>query len=142
MAEKLFFVRTCDTATPPKRSSPGAAGYDLCAAFYVEVPARDRALIPTGIKVAIPSGYYGRIAPRSGLAVTQGLDVGAGVIDPDYRGEIYVLMFNHSDRPYLVSPGHRVAQLILERIGLPETEEVTSLDETERGEGAFGSTGV
>lgn len=142
MEEKLLFVRLCDTAVPPRRSSAGAAGYDLCASHYVEVAARDRALVPTGIRVRIPSGYYGRIAPRSGLAVTQGFDVGAGVIDCDYRGEVFVLIFNHGPENYLISPGQRVAQLIIEKIALPEVEEVASLDSTDRGPGAFGSTGL
>lgn len=141
MSDKLLFVRLCESAVPPSRASIGAAGYDLCASHYVEVKARDRALVPTGLRIAIPSGYYGRIAPRSGLAITQGLDVGAGVIDEDYRGEVFVLLFNHGSENYLVSPGQRIAQLIIQKIAIPDIQEVDSLDCTERGYGGFGSTG-
>lgn len=139
--DRLLFVRLCRDAVPPRRASPGAAGYDLCSTNYVVVRARDKALVPTGLRLQIPSGHYGRIAPRSGLAVTSGLDVGAGVIDADYRGEVMVLLFNHGNVDYLVSPGQRVCQLILEKISTPEVLEVASLDETDRGASGFGSTG-
>lgn len=142
MADSLLFVRMCDSAVPPKRASAGAAGYDLCASHYVEIPAGSRALVPTGLKLRIPDGHYGRIAPRSGLSVTQGLDVGAGVLDCDYRGEVFILLFNHGNQHVLISPGQRVAQLILQKISLPEVQEVSALDSTERGEGRFGSTGL
>ncbi|YP_094055.1 E4 ORFA [Bovine mastadenovirus A] len=142
MADKLLFVRVSDSAVPPKRASNGAAGYDLCASHYVEIQAGSRALVPTGLKLRIPEGHYGRVAPRSGLSVTQGLDVGAGVIDSDYRGEVFVLLFNHGNHHVLISPGQRVAQLVIQKISLPEVQEVDTLDDTERGEGGFGSTGV
>lgn len=142
MADMLLVQRTCASAVLPKRASAGAAGYDICSAHYVELPARSRVLVPTGLQIKIPEGYYGRLAPRSGLAVTQGFDVGAGVIDSDYRGEVKVLIFNHGDQNYLISPGQRVAQLIIEKIALPEVREVTDLDSTERGTSGFGSTGL
>lgn len=143
MALQLLVERLCPSAVLPKRASAGAAGYDLCASTYVEVPAGARVLVPTGLKISIPEGHYGRVAPRSGLAVTQGFNVGAGVIDCDYRGELFVLIFNHGNQNYLISPGQRVAQLIIEKISLPEVVEVNSIDDhTERGASGFGSTGL
>ena len=101
-----------------------------------------RALIHTEIAIAVPEGYYGRIAPRSGLALQCGIDVGGGVIDADYRGEVGVILFNHSDEDYHVKQGDRIAQLILEKIICPAIEQVDQLDETQRQTGGFGSTGI
>jgi dUTP pyrophosphatase len=94
--------------------------------------------------MAIPTGNYGRIAPRSGLAAKNFIDVGAGVIDSDYRGEVKVLLFNFSDVEFVVNPGDRIAQLIVEKYTRTEIEDVVEgdLDSTERGAGGFGSTGV
>jgi len=111
----------------------------------VVVPAKGKALIPTGLAMAIPIGNYGRIAPRSGLAAKNFIDVGAGVIDADYRGEVKVLLFNFGEADFKVQPGDRVAQLIIEKYTRTEIEEVADgadLESTERGEGGFGSTGV
>ena len=96
--------------------------------------------MPTGIAFAIPTGLYGRVAPRSGLAVRAGIDVGAGVIDPDYRDELLVLLFNFGARSFEVKVGDRMAQIVFERVGEPEIEVTESLDATNRG-GGFGSTG-
>ena len=96
--------------------------------------------MPTDISIAIPTGMYGRVAPRSGLAVKHFLDVGAGVIDCDYRGPVGVVMFNFSDKDFQVTAGDRVAQLIIEKIAMLPVEEVDNLDDTERGHGGFGST--
>ena len=90
----------------------------------------------------LPENCYGRIAPRSGLTVKHALDVGAGVVDEDYRGEIKVVMFNLSNEDFLVTKGMRIAQLVCERIWYPSIEKVDSVDETKRGEGGFGSTGT
>ena len=125
----------------PKRSTPLSAGYDLSAAESLTIPARGKGLIKTGIAMIIPDGHYGRIAPRSGFSSRFHTDVGAGVIDGDYRGEIKVLIFNHSAEDVLVTRGDRIAQLILEKISLPAVEEVVALDTTVRGDGGFGSTG-
>lgn len=127
-------------AKTPMRTSPDAAGYDLVSVEDICVPARGRCLVKTGIAVAIPRNTYARIAPRSGLALKNGLDVGAGVVDYDYRGEIGVILFNHTDDPYKVCKGDRIAQMILESIVTPDVFEVDSLDTTERGSGGFGST--
>lgn len=106
------------------------------------IPKRSRLMIPTGISMAISSGYYARIAPRSGLALKHGIDVGAGVVDSDYRGQVQVILFNHTDEPFFVAPGDRIAQLIITKIETPEIEEITGdLPETLRGADGFGSTG-
>lgn len=127
----------------PSKGSLHAAGYDLCSALDCIVPARGRCLIGTQLSISVPSGTYGRIAPRSGLALKHGIDVGAGVIDADYRGEVHVLLFNHSDKDFSISRGDRIAQLILEMISTVAITEVEfHQDVTERGEGGFGSTGI
>lgn len=92
--------------------------------------------------MAIPVGNYGRIAPRSGLACKHMIDVGAGVIDSDYRGEVRILLFNFSEKDFEVQKGDRIAQLIIEKYSITTIREVTELGNTERGEGGFGSTGV
>jgi len=125
----------------PSRTSEGAAGYDLYSCEDSVIPAQGKAIVKTGISVALPDGCYGRIAPRSGLAARHHIDIGAGVIDKDYRGEVGVVMFNHANTDYSVKKGDRVAQLVLERIFTPPVVEVDDLDSTVRGEGGFGSTG-
>lgn len=130
-------------ARPPARQSPGAAGYDLHACEGARVEPGSWACVDTGIGVAVPEGTYGRIAPRSGLSA-KGVDIGAGVVDADYRGRLKVLLFNHAAAPLDVSPGDRVAQLILERILTPPVRVLgpaEDLGETRRGAGGFGSTG-
>nr|UDO47117.1 dUTP pyrophosphatase [Pandoravirus massiliensis] len=127
-------------AVLPKRATAHSAGYDLCVVQEATVPARGRATVPIGLAVAIPQGHYGRVAPRSSLA-QKGIDVGAGVVDADYRGEVKVVLFNHDDEPYVAKAGDHVAQLIIERIATPIAQWVDDLDDTERGDGGFGSTG-
>ena len=129
--------------TVPVRGSARAAGYDLFAAYDYTVAARDRCLVSTNIAVAIPDGYYGRIAPRSSLALRNGIDVGAGVIDSDYRGNVSVVLFNHSDTKFQISSGDRIAQLIITKIATPDVIVVDEFEDcTARGVGGFGSTGV
>ena len=106
------------------------------------MPARGKALVPTDLSIAIPLGTYARIAPRSGLAWKNSIDVGAGVVDYDYRAGIGVILFNHSDSEFTIATGDRIAQLILEKIEIADVVEVDSLDSTDRGAGGFGSTGV
>ena len=105
------------------------------------IPQGERRVISTGIAIATPAGTYARIAPRSGLAAKHSIDIGAGVIDQDYRGEVKVLLVNNSKHPYPVKPGDRIAQLILEQILLAKPQDTDTLDETTRGEEGFGSTG-
>ncbi|KAG5890651.1 hypothetical protein JTB14_034939 [Gonioctena quinquepunctata] len=138
----LKYTKVASEAYPPSKGSVKAAGYDLKSAFDVTVPARGKALVDTALKIELPEGCYGRIAPRSGLAVKNFIDVGAGVVDEDYRGVLKVVLFNHSDKDFEVKSGDRIAQLICERIYYPILEEVQALTDTERGEGGFGSTGT
>lgn len=106
------------------------------------IPARGKGIVKTDLSIAAPPGTYARIAPRSGLAVKKFIDTGAGVVDEDYRGAVGVVLFNHSDEDFEVKKGDRVAQMILERIITPEVVEVQDLDDTTRGAGGYGSTGV
>jgi dUTP pyrophosphatase len=138
----LKFVKISIDAYPPKRGSPYSAGFDLHSCEDVNVKARGNGLVNIGIKIYVPSGTYGRIAPRSGLAIHKSIDVGGGVIDPDYRGSVKVILFNHSDIDFEVKKGDRVAQLICEKIQFPELEQVEDLEETERNQCGFGSTGI
>merc|ERR1711981_220461 len=121
----------------PTRGSAFAAGYDLYASKETTVPARGKVLADTDISIAVPAGTYGRVAPRSGLASKHSIDVGAGVIDADYRGPLKVLLFNFSDTDFKVAVGERVAQLIVERIYTPDVVVVPELEQTVRGAGGF-----
>jgi len=138
----LCVKRLSNTAILPTRGSANAAGYDLCADEECTILPGRRHVIRTGLSLSIPGGCYARIAPRSGLAVKFGLQVGAGVVDPDYTGEVKVVLFNHDRRKYTVKPGYRIAQLILEQCLTPDVTEVDSVANTARGDCGFGSTGV
>ncbi|PSS31348.1 Deoxyuridine 5'-triphosphate nucleotidohydrolase [Actinidia chinensis var. chinensis] len=138
----LKVKKLSEKAVLPSRASPLSAGYDLSSAKEIKVLARGKALVPTDLSIAIPEGTYARIAPRSGLAWKHSIDVGAGVIDADYRGPVGVILFNHSDTDFEVKVGDRIAQLIIEVIMIPDVAEVDDLDSTARGSGGFGSTGI
>lgn len=125
----------------PERQTPGSIGYDLHSSEKKVIQPWTRDLIPTGLSVAIPEGCYGRIAPRSSLAWKYSVDVCAGVIDPDYRGEVKVLLMNNSSEEFVVEVGARIAQLIIEKACILDVVVVDELDETQR-KGGFGSTGV
>ncbi|KAF8579041.1 dUTP diphosphatase [Ramaria rubella] len=137
----LLIKRLSQKAKLPTRGSPLSAGYDLYSAENKCIPAKGKALVDTQISIAVPAGTYGRVAPRSGLASKFMIDTGAGVIDADYRGIVFVLLFNHSDKDFQIAEGDRVAQLIIEKIETPEVMEVDDLEATVRGTGGFGSTG-
>ncbi|XP_026435990.1 deoxyuridine 5'-triphosphate nucleotidohydrolase-like [Papaver somniferum] len=122
------------------RGSSLSAGYDLSSAAEVIVPCRGKTLIPTDLSIAVPEGTYARIAPRSGLTWKHSVDVGAGVIDVNYRGAVGVILFNHSDVDFQFKMGDRVAQLIIQKIITPVVEEAEDFDSTVRGSGGFGST--
>merc|ERR1711939_562008 len=130
-----------ETAKAPTKGSAFAAGYDLYASKETTVPARGKVLADTDISIAVPAGTYGRVAPRSGLAAKHSIDVGAGVIDADYRGPLKVLLFNLGETDFAINEGDRIAQLIIERIYTPEVLVVDQLPESVRGAGGFGSTG-
>lgn len=119
-----------ENATMPTKGSIDAAGYDLYAAEYCCVEPNGKALIKTNIKVIIPDGCYGRIAPRSGLAWKNHIDVGAGVIDRDYRGWVGVVLFNHSQDQFVVNKGDRIAQFILEKYQDAEIVQLETYDES------------
>jgi dUTP pyrophosphatase len=126
----------------PTRGSDGSVGYDLYSVVDTVVPHQaGNALVGTGIALRIPADCYGRIAPRSGLAAKHCIQVGAGVIDPDYTGEIKVVLFNHGVEDFEIKKGDRIAQLILERCETPLIKEIGLLEETIRGSDGFGSTG-
>lgn len=139
---KLFVKRLSPHAVLPVRVDAGAAGYDLSSAENTTVPAHGKALISTGWAMKIADGFYGRIAPRSGLAWKNHIDVGAGTVDRNFRGTVGVVLFNHSATDLVVKTGDRIAQLIITKIDNPEVVEVTDLDVTTRGSGGFGSTGT
>ena len=125
----------------PTRTSPGSVGYDLYSMEEIVVPPLERAFISTGVCASLPQGVYGRIAPRSGLTLKHGIQTGAGIIDPDFTGELKVILFNHGSEPFVIKKGNRIAQMILERCETPIIEEVDELVETQRGARGFGSSG-
>lgn len=144
---KIRFRRLSPTATLPTRGSDRAAGLDL----YVDlgdfvgkywIGPGQRLTFTTGFEVAVPSGTYGRVAPRSGLARKHGIDVLAGVVDEDYRGKLMVILLNTGTEAVAIQHGDRIAQLILEKYLIAPAEEVETLDDTARGGNGFGSTGA
>lgn len=140
---QFFVKRLSDKASLPVQGSALAAGWDLSSAEAKVVPARGKALVKTDLAIAIPPDCYARIAPRSGLAAKKSIDVGAGVVDADYRGPVGVILFNFGDEDFEIQVGDRIAQLILEKVHLDaELVEVDALPATDRGEAGFGSTGV
>ncbi len=130
-----------EQAKLPVRGSARAIGADLCCVEAFTLEPLERKLIPTGIAIEIHEGYYGRVAPRSGLAVKQGIDTLAGVIDSDYRGEVRVLLINFNNEPVGFQAGERIAQLIIEKAEAVDYEWAEELNDTARGAGGFGSTG-
>ena len=137
----LHFKQLDPRAVLPQRGSALAAGLDVCSIEDVEIGPKQRVTAKTGLAVAIPAGFYGRIAPRSGLAAKKGLDVLSGVIDSDYRGEILCLLYNTGDEIINLPAGSKICQMIIEQIITPDAVWATELDETARGAGGFGSTG-
>ena len=130
----------------PQYATEQSAGLDLRANLDspVELKPLERKLIPTGLYMALPKGYEAQVRPRSGLAIKKGITVlnSPGTIDADYRGEICVILINLSDQPFLINDGERIAQMVIARHAQAEWEQVDVLDETERGAGGFGHSGV
>jgi dUTP pyrophosphatase len=137
----LSFKRLDSRATLPTRGSTQAAGLDIFSIEDVAIEPKQRALARTGLAVAIPEGYYGRVAPRSGLATQKGLDVLAGVIDSDYRGEVRCLLYNAGDETIHLPAQSKICQLIIEKIITPSAVWSDEISDTDRGSGGFGSTG-
>lgn len=137
----LLFKKIHPQAVIPSYAHPEDIGLDLYSVESVIVPARQRVMISTGLSAALPIGYAALIWDRSGLAAKNGLTVLAGVIDPNYRGEWKVILYNTSDQDYEVNIGDRIAQALIQEIDKLPIEEVTELPESNRGEGGFGSSG-
>lgn len=151
------FVKLNNLAIVPSNQKTGDAGYDLYATQNLKIKPMMRALVSTGLAIEIPEGYYGRIAPRSGLAVKNGIDVLAGVVDSSYRGEVKVVLINlnfdlnvyqnpmtqiaGSIFDFTIKPGDRIAQIIIEKYHTVSWQQAETLSQSDR-EGGFGSTGV
>jgi dUTP pyrophosphatase len=137
-------IRLFDDAILPKRATTGAAGYDLCSREELTIPPGTLWCVSTGLSIKMPPGVYGRIAPRSGITVRYNAHVGAGVIDPDYTGELKVVLCNHGKIDFNIKKGDRIAQLVLEKFEVAEVQEVKEFEgaPTDRGAGGFGSTGI
>src|SRR6266516_876834 len=139
--KSLSFERLDPNAVLPTRGSQSAAGLDLYSIEAITLNPNERRVIRTGLAVAIPEGYYGRVAPRSGLAIQKGVSVLAGVIDADYRGEIGCLLHNVGAERIDLPAQSKICQLIIEKIITPAAVWANRLSETGRGSGGFGSTG-
>lgn len=144
--EKLFIKLVRTTAIAPTRSTEGSAGYDIyaCMTEQIMLSQGETRMIASGVSIALEPGYAAFIYARSGLGIKHGIIPAncVGVIDSDYRGEIMVGIKNTSDMPYTIQPGERIAQMVITQCELPELIVCDSLDETIRGNGGFGSTGV
>lgn len=127
----------------PETARPGDAGFDLRAREAVLIPAGGRALVPTGVRVSLPADRVAYVCSRSGLALHHGIAVlnAPGVVDSNYRGEVGVILRNESGEDYRVEPGDRIAQLVVQRVELPDWEVVEELESSVRGDGGFGSSG-
>ena len=146
MNSNLKVKKTKEFATLPKRATEGSAGFDLFAAIEksIDILPGEISMVPTGIAISIDNpSYFGMICARSGLSIKHGITLanGVGVIDSDYRGEIFIGLHNISNKTYTITPNQRIAQLIIVPISYTGITEITHLDETERGQGGFGSTG-
>ena len=139
---KLYIKYNNKYAQMPYRATKESAGLDLFSCDDGIIEAHSKKMIDIGISIKIPIGYYGRIAPRSGLTIKNSIDVGAGVIDSDYRGNVSLILFNHGDEKFIFKKCDKLAQLIIEKIALVNVVTLTSLDYTERGVRGFGSTGI
>jgi len=141
---KIPVLRLDSELPMPQRTHPGDAGIDLQARVDAVLATGEWGMIPTGIAVAIPDGYAGLVAPRSGLAARHGVSVvnGPGVVDAGYRGEINVILINQGSQPVVFSRGDRIAQLVVVPVVIPELAEVAQLPDSARGSGGFGSSGI
>ncbi|MBP9667763.1 dUTP diphosphatase [Candidatus Saccharibacteria bacterium] len=142
---KIYIKKLHENAVLPSYATEHAAGMDLAACIDepIVLQPHERAIIPTGIAIALPPGYEAQVRGRSGLAAKHGVMPanGVGTIDADYRGEIGVILLNTTTEPFTIEPGMRVAQLVIAKYEMAQWNEVDELDETARGEGGYGSTG-
>ena len=144
MTVRLEIKRVREGAVVPARAYAGDAGMDLAACERIELLPGARALVPTGVAVAIPDGYAGYVQPRSGLAAKHGISIvnTPGLVDSGYRGELLVNLVNHDEaEPFVVEPGMRIAQLVILPVPPVELVEVDELPDSERGADGFGSSG-
>ena len=143
---QIFKHKSASDLPLPKYATDGSSGMDLYAHVQEQIVLTPgmRKLIPTGISISIPKGFEAQVRPRSGLAIKNGITVlnTPGTVDSDYRGEIMVILCNLSDTDFVIERGMRIAQMIIAPVIHVDIIEVTSLDETQRGSGGFGSTGV
>ncbi|EKX31848.1 hypothetical protein GUITHDRAFT_82757 [Guillardia theta CCMP2712] len=137
----MLKVKLQDGATIPKRATEGSACYDLYSNEEGTIPAHSRRMFDTGVYVEFPNQFMLQILSRSGLSLKHGLQVGAGIVDSDYRGSIKVLLYNHSDSAYHIEKHDKIAQMALIHIETPDIEVVNEINDTDRGENGFGSTG-
>jgi dUTP pyrophosphatase len=135
-------VKLDHASKAPSYATVGAAGMDILSTETGCIPAGGRKAFSTGVYLEIPQGYEVQVRSRSGLAFKSGITAFHGTIDSDYRGEVRILLFNSTSDSYMVRSGDRIAQLVLAKVERAEIEEVSSLDETDRGSGGFGSTGA
>ena len=140
-AVELPYVKLLPTTCTPMHAMSKSIGLDLYTPTSVLIPAHDKVLVNTGIAFQIPMGYYGQIAPRSGLALHHHIHVGAGVVDPDYTGPVLVLLLNFGHKDHAIEANNYIAQLILERIAYPILCEVPQIPQMVHGAQGFGSTG-
>jgi len=142
---EILVSRMDETVPLPEYAKSGDAGADLISTIDTIIYPEERAVIPTGLALAIPEGYVGLIHPRSGLAFNSGISIvnTPGTVDAGYRGEIKVILINHDKwKEFKIKRGDRIAQLVIQKVEQPVFREVSELDSTDRGTGGFGSTGV
>jgi dUTP pyrophosphatase len=141
---KISITKIKDNAIIPNYAKPGDAGVDLCSTEKYTLAPGERKLVSTGIKIALPDGYEAQVRPRSGLALKNGISIvnTPGTVDSGYRGEIGVILINLSKEEFVVEPGMRIAQMVINQVEHAEFVEVKELDQTERGEGGFGHSGI
>lgn len=138
---KLYIKKMHEAAILPSFAHTTDAGMDLCASVDITILPGERASVPTGIAMHIPDGHVGLIWDKSGISQKGGLKTLGGVVDAGYRGEVFVGLYNTGKEAYSFTAGQKVAQILIQKIEQPEIEVVDSLDDSDRGEGAFGSTG-
>lgn len=140
-----ILITRLDPGVPlPQYAHPGDAGADICSSVDITLAPGERAAVPTGLAIALPDGYVALAHPRSGLALKNGIGMvnAPGTIDAGYRGELKVLLINHSNEPFTIHRGDRIAQLVIQKYESAVWTEVSQLPDSVRGEGGFGSTGV
>ena len=136
----LHYERLSDRAKRPKQATPESIGLDLFTPIDIFIPAKQQVLIPTDLILVPTLGYYIQVASKSGLAYKYGITVEGGVVDPDYRGNVGVLLRNNSNIGHTLEQGEAMAQVIMEKVAMPEVVEMKITKDTQRGAGAFGST--